>query len=122
MLNYTIRRLLQAVPLLIFISIILFTILHYMPGGPLAPYMQNPHITAADIERLKHNFGLDRPVWVQYVSWLGKYVMGDWGWSTMYSTTVREAMRRTATWRPATASRPTSKPSISTRRWRGCTS
>ncbi|MBV8671410.1 MAG: ABC transporter permease, partial [Candidatus Eremiobacteraeota bacterium] len=92
MLNYTIRRLLQAVPLLIFISIILFTILHYMPGGPLAPYMQNPHITAADIARLKHNFGLDRPVWIQYVSWLGKYVMGDWGWSTMNSTTVREAI------------------------------
>jgi peptide/nickel transport system permease protein len=93
MLNYTIRRLLQAIPLLIFISIILFTILHYMPGGPLAPYMQNPHITAADIARLKHNFGLDRPVYVQYLSWLGKYIVGDWGWSTMNSTTVLEAIK-----------------------------
>jgi peptide/nickel transport system permease protein len=92
MLNYTIRRLLQAIPLLIFISIILFTILHYMPGGPLAPYMQNPHITAADIARLKHNFGLDRPVWVQYTSWLWAYVRGDWGWSTMNSTPAREAI------------------------------
>ena len=92
MLNYTIRRLLQAIPLMILISIILFTILHFMPGGPLAPYMQNPHITAADIKRLEHNFGLDRPVWVQYVSWLGKYVTGDWGWSTMNSTPAREAI------------------------------
>lgn len=92
MLNYTIRRLLQAIPLLILISIILFTILHYMPGGPLAPYMQNPHITAADIERLKHNFGLDRPVYVQYLSWLGKYLTGDWGWSTMNSTPAKEAI------------------------------
>lgn len=92
MLNYTIRRLIQAIPLMVFISIILFSILHEMPGGPLAPYMQNPHITAADIARLKHNFGLDRPVWVQYVSWLGKYVSGDWGWSTMNSTPAREAI------------------------------
>ena len=92
MLIYTIRRLLQAIPLMVFISIILFTILHNMPGGPLAPYMQNPHITQADIERLKHNFGLDRPVYVQYLSWLGAYIHGDWGWSTMNSTTVTEAI------------------------------
>jgi len=93
MLTYTIRRLLQSVPLMLFISVLLFTILHGMPGGPLAPYMQNPHITAADIARLKHNFGLDRPVWVQYMSWLGAYVRGDWGWSTMNSTTVTAAIQ-----------------------------
>jgi peptide/nickel transport system permease protein len=92
MLTYTIRRILQAIPLMILISLILFGILHQMPGGPLAPYMQNPHITAADIERLKHNFGLDRPVYIQYLSWLGKYVTGDWGWSTMNSTPVTEAI------------------------------
>src|SRR5579863_1499559 len=93
MLTYTLRRLLQSVPLMLFISIVLFSILHGMPGGPLAPYMQNPHITAADIARLRHNFGLDRPVWVQYLSWLGAYIRGDWGWSTMNSTPVIEAIR-----------------------------
>ena len=92
--TYAIRRTLQAIPLLVLISVILFAILHQMPGGPLAPYMQNPHITQADIERLKHNFGLDRPVWVQYTSWLGAYVHGDWGWSTLNSTPVTEAIFR----------------------------
>src|ERR1700736_1899603 len=92
MLNYTIRRLIQAIPLMILISIILFAILHQMPGGPLAPYMQNPHITAADVERLKHTFGLDRPGLVKSASGLGKYVPGDWGWSAMNSTPVTEAI------------------------------
>jgi peptide/nickel transport system permease protein len=92
MLIYTVRRLIQAIPLMLFISIVLFTILHYMPGGPLAPYMQNPHITPADIARLKHNFGLDRPAYVQYLAWLGAYVRGDWGWSTMNSTPVTVAI------------------------------
>jgi peptide/nickel transport system permease protein len=92
MLTYTIRRLLQSIPLMLFISIVLFAILHSMPGGPLAPYMQNPHITAADIARLRHNFGLDRPVYVQYLAWLGAYVRGDWGWSTMNSTSVTTAI------------------------------
>ena len=55
-----------AIPLLLLISMVLFFILSKAPGGPLTPYLQNPHITAADIARLKHNFGLDRPLYVQY--------------------------------------------------------
>ncbi|MDQ2816762.1 MAG: ABC transporter permease [Candidatus Eremiobacteraeota bacterium] len=92
MLTYTIRRTIQAIPLLLFISVVLFLILHQMPGGPLAPYMANPHITEADIARLKHNFGLDRPLYVQYFSWAFHVLKGDWGWSTMNSTPVTEAI------------------------------
>ena len=83
---------LEAVPLLLLISIVLFTILHNAPGGPLAPYLQNPHITAADIARLKHNLGLDRPAYVQYLAWLGNVVRGDLGYSTSNSETVATAI------------------------------
>jgi peptide/nickel transport system permease protein len=93
MLNYTIRRTFQALPLLLLISVMMFLILNKMPGGPLAAYMQNPHITAADIARLKHNFGLDRPLYVQYLDWLGHALRGDLGWSQVNSTTVVEAMK-----------------------------
>jgi peptide/nickel transport system permease protein len=91
MLTYAIRRTLQAIPLLLLISMILFAILHAMPGGGLAAYAGNPHLTAADIARLQHNLGLDRPVYIQYLNWLGKVLHGDWGWSTLNSTTVVEA-------------------------------
>jgi peptide/nickel transport system permease protein len=87
-----VRRTLEAIPLLLLISIILFTILHNAPGGPLAPYLQNPHITQADITRLEHNFGLDRPVWMQYLGWLSKVVQGDLGYSTSNSETVVAAI------------------------------
>jgi peptide/nickel transport system permease protein len=83
---------LESIPLLLLISIILFTILHNAPGGPLAPYLQNPHITQADIERLKHNFGLDQPVYVQYLAWLGHVVRGDFGYSTSNSESVLTAI------------------------------
>jgi peptide/nickel transport system permease protein len=92
MLIYTLRRLIQAIPLMLLISILLYAILDHMPGGPLAPYMMNPHITAADIARLKHNFGLDQPSPIRYLRWLAAYVHGDWGWSTMNSTSVTEAI------------------------------
>ena len=71
---------------------ILFGILSKAPGGPLTPYLQNPHITAADIARLKHNFGLDQPVYVQYLRWLAKVVTGDLGYSTSQSEPVVTAI------------------------------
>ncbi|HET7814982.1 MAG TPA: ABC transporter permease [Candidatus Baltobacteraceae bacterium] len=92
MFNYVVRRTLQAIPLLIVISFILFVILHSAPGGGLGPYLQNPHITAADIARLKHNLGYDRPLPEQYVRWLGHIVTGDFGYSTSNSEPVFNAI------------------------------
>ena len=79
MLTYILKRLLGAVPLMVGISIIIFGILQSIPGGPIAVYLDNPNITGRDIAILKHQFGLDRPVYIQYLSWLGAYVTGTWG-------------------------------------------
>jgi peptide/nickel transport system permease protein len=87
-----VRRTLQAIPLLLAISVILYGLLYNMPGGPLAPYLQNPHITAADIARLKHNLGMDQPVPVQYVKWLGHVLTGDMGYSTSNAEPVFQAL------------------------------
>lgn len=81
MLTYVVRRILQSIPLLLLISMILFAIISNAPGGPLTPYLQNPHITEADIIRLKHNLGLDQPVPIQYLHWLGNVLHGDFGYS-----------------------------------------
>ena len=77
---------------MLFISIILFGLLSQAPGGPLTPYLQNPHITEADIIRLKHNLGLDQPVPIQYLHWLGNVVRGDFGYSTSNSETAMAAI------------------------------
>ncbi len=82
----------EAIPLLLLISVVLFAILNNAPGGPLTPYLQNPHITEADIARLRHNFGLDQPVYVQYLHWLGHVVTGDFGYSTSNSEPVSQAI------------------------------
>jgi len=92
MFTYVVRRTLQAIPLLIVISLILFFILNNAPGGALAPYLQNPHITPADIVRLKHNLGLDRPLAYRYVVWLGQVLRGDFGYSTSNSESVLQAI------------------------------
>ena len=79
--TYILRRLLQSIPLLLLISIALFAILKAIPGGPLAAYENDPSVTAADIARLEQSLGLDQPIHIQYLSWLGHFVTGDWGYS-----------------------------------------
>lgn len=75
------RRLLQALPLLLLISVIVFALIHAAPGGPLAMYLENPNVRPEDIVRLKRSLGLDRPLPVQYLAWLKGFVAGDWGYS-----------------------------------------
>jgi peptide/nickel transport system permease protein len=80
-LPYIIKRLLQAIPLLIGVSIIGFAMMHLAPGGPLAVYTLNPTITAQDIERIKHIFGLDQPIHIQYLKWAYGIFTGNWGFT-----------------------------------------
>ncbi len=75
------RRCLQALPLLLAISVLVFLLIHAAPGGPLAMYLANPNVRPEDIERLRRALGLDRPLWIQYWSWLTAFVRGDWGYS-----------------------------------------
>jgi peptide/nickel transport system permease protein len=77
--KYIIKRLLQAIPLLIGVSIIAFSIMHLAPGGPLSVYTLNPSITAQDIDKIKVILGLDQPIHIQYVKWAGGMFTGNWG-------------------------------------------
>ena len=79
--TYIARRLIQAIPLLLGISVASFAILKAVPGGPLAAYEANPDFTDEDLRRLESTLGLDQPVPVQYLSWLSKFIAGDWGYS-----------------------------------------
>ena len=75
------RRGLEAVPLLLVVSGIAFGLLQLVPGGPLEVYLSNPGVRPEDLDRLRRALGLDRPIWVQYVSWLTAFARGDWGYS-----------------------------------------
>ncbi len=81
MIGFLVRRLLQAVPLVIGVSLIAFALMHLAPGGPLAVYTLNPTIQAQDIERIRIIFGLDQPLHVQYLKWATGMFTGNWGYS-----------------------------------------
>ncbi|MGH2613736.1 MAG: ABC transporter permease [Thermomicrobiales bacterium] len=77
---YIARRLIQAVPLLLIISFIAFAIVQ-ATGDPLAAYTVDASLTSDDIARLRARYGLDRPMPLQYLAWLGNMLTGDWGTS-----------------------------------------
>jgi peptide/nickel transport system permease protein len=79
--KYLIRRLLIAIPSLIGISIVLFTVLALAPGDPFEELATNPNVPPEVRENLRKQFGLDDPVAVRYVRWAGSMVKGDWGYS-----------------------------------------
>jgi len=79
--RFAARRLAQAIPLLLVVSVIVFALIHAAPGGPLSLYLDNPNVRPEDIARLRRSMGLDRPLGVQYVTWLWAFVRGDWGYS-----------------------------------------
>jgi peptide/nickel transport system permease protein len=80
--RYLLRRSLQAIPLLVGISVIAFVLLQMTPGGPLAMAEapgRSGRATAEQLERLRNRYGLDDPLHVQYLAWAGDLVRGDWG-------------------------------------------
>ena len=80
-LGYVLGRILGTIPLLVGISLILFTIIHFAPGGPLDVYMDNPSVSKEALEQIAKAYGLDQPVPVQYLLWLKSMLLGDWGYS-----------------------------------------
>jgi peptide/nickel transport system permease protein len=68
--TFLLRRLLQTIPLLFGISGLTFVLLQLAPGDFLATMADNPQVSAAALEAMKHRFGLDQPWWVQYLLYL----------------------------------------------------
>lgn len=79
--QYVIKRLLIAIPTLIVISIIIFTILALAPGDPLGEFASNPAITAEVRENIRQSLGLDQPIHIRYFKWFSSFIQGDMGYS-----------------------------------------
>jgi peptide/nickel transport system permease protein len=78
---YLLRRLLLAIPALLGISLVLFTVLALAPGDPFEELATNPNVPAEVKQMLRVKFGLDDPVWQRYFRWLAAMLRGDWGFS-----------------------------------------
>ena len=79
---YILKRLLQIIPTVLMITLVVFVMMHSIPGDPVVALLGDAY-TEEDAVRVRQAYGLDRSVLVQYVIWLGKLVQGDWGTSIL---------------------------------------
>ena len=79
--HYLLRRLLIALPSLLGISVVLFTVLALAPGDPFSEMALNPNIPPEVQANMRKQFGLDDPVWQRYFHWLIAMLHGNWGFS-----------------------------------------
>jgi peptide/nickel transport system permease protein len=84
------RRLAEAVPLMLLLTIAVFGILQALPAGPLSVYENDPSLSPEDVQRLEERFGLSDPLPVRYVKWLGSIVQGDLGYSVSTQRSVSQ--------------------------------
>ena len=81
------RRLIGAIPVLLGISFLIFLLMHIAPGDPVT-LLLGDDATPADIERTRHEWGLDQPLIVQYYDFVNRAVRGDFGKSLKFNESV----------------------------------
>lgn len=93
MLKYAIKRTILAIPVIISMTIIVFLILHLSPGEPI-DLIVGPNITPEVYESIRHKYGLDQPLIVQYFKFLGNLLRGDFGKSILQQRPVSEIIKQ----------------------------
>lgn len=96
--KYILKRSLKTIPIVFGVTLIAFLILHLTPGGP-AQIMLGPYATEANVQALKAKLNLDRPLPVQYLTWLKNITQGDFGtsirWNRQVTAVVSERIGKT---------------------------
>lgn len=95
MTRYIARRLLISIPVLLGVSFLVFAVMHMLPGDALtARLSETGRIPQEDMDKFRHQFGLDRPLLQQYGSWIGGLFRGDFGTSLWTNKPVMSAIMR----------------------------
>jgi peptide/nickel transport system permease protein len=90
---FVLRRLLQAVPTFLGITAVSFLVLRLAPGDPVLLMFGGQQLRSDELAALRVAYGLDRPLPVQYVAWLGHLLSGDFGRSFLYNRPVLEMIQ-----------------------------
>lgn len=85
--EYIIKRLLQMIPTVLVITLVVFAMMQAIPGDPIITLLGDAY-DEEDAEELRKEYGLDKPVVVQYFVWLGKLLRGNWGESILSSREI----------------------------------
>ena len=90
---YILRRLLHAILVVLLVSMLVFVVMRLLPGDPILMFVTSgdmQSVSAEQVASLRHDYGLDKPLVVQYVDWLARAVQGDMGKSILFHYSVTD--------------------------------
>jgi peptide/nickel transport system permease protein len=87
--DYILKRLGQMIPTILLITLVVFVMMQAIPGDPIITLLGDAYDEDA-AARLREQYGLNKPVYVQYLLWLGRLVQGDWGASILTGRSILE--------------------------------
>ncbi|HEX7571686.1 MAG TPA: ABC transporter permease [Bacteroidota bacterium] len=93
LLKFLTRRVLHAIPMILGLVTLVFFVSRLLPGDPASLYV-SPGIPLRVAEQLRAQFGLDRSLWIQYLSWLSSTLRGELGYSFAHNAPVRDVLLR----------------------------
>ena len=119
MITYILRRCVQAIPVLFGITLFTFMIAHLVPGDPVQAFAGDKQISPELAAQIRQQYGLDKPLWQQYITYMDDLVHGDMGAGLHnkrpVTDTIREAIGPTL---KLTARRPGGRPHYRRHLWR----
>jgi peptide/nickel transport system permease protein len=87
MIGYLVRRIVQSVIVLFFVTVIVLGMVHLFPGGPIRALL-GPRATVAQVAFYNHLYGFDQPFYIQYIKWVGQLLHGNLGFSLKLNQSV----------------------------------
>jgi len=91
--QYIARRLLALIPVLLGVSILVFSLIRMIPGDPVT-VMLGERARSEDIERVREQMGFNRPIYIQYLEWMARVLRGDLGTSIINRTPVMSELKQ----------------------------
>src|SRR5215207_2779545 len=94
---YVLRRLLHAVVVVVLVSMLVFVVMRLLPGDPILMFVTSgdmQSVSPEQIAALRQNYGLDKPLPIQYLDWFARAVRGDMGQSILFHYSVTEEIAR----------------------------
>jgi peptide/nickel transport system permease protein len=91
--QYIARRLIALIPVMLGVSIVVFSLIRLIPGDPVT-VMLGERARVEDIERVREEMGFNRPIYIQYLEWVGRILRGDLGTSIINRTSVMGELKQ----------------------------
>jgi peptide/nickel transport system permease protein len=85
--GFLIRRIAQAIIVLVIVTVLTLALVHLFPGGPIRALL-GPRATVAQVAYYNHLYGFDQPFYIQYVKWVGQILQGNFGFSAKLNISV----------------------------------